>query len=184
MIRILVVDDQPVVRAGFRFLLDAEPDLEVVGEASDGDEAVRLAAELRPDVVVMDVRMPVLDGIAATRQIVSGPGPDPVPEVLVVTTFDVDEYVFAALRAGASGFLLKDSHPTVLAEAVRTVARGEALVAPRATRQLIEAFVRNPPPHSTGIDPAVVDRLTEREKDVLGLLARGLRTCRSAPGWG
>jgi DNA-binding NarL/FixJ family response regulator len=171
-LRVLVVDDQGIVRAGFAAVIDAEDDLTVVGEAADGAEAVRLAEELAPDVVVMDVRMPQLDGIAATRIIT---GRDDAPRVLVLTTFDLDAYVFDALRAGASGFLLKDIDPPDLLTAVRVVAEGEALLAPRLTRRLIEAFVRQE--RLTPPVPAEADRLEEltpREREVLTLVGRGL----------
>jgi DNA-binding NarL/FixJ family response regulator len=167
-IRVLVADDQALVRAGFRQLLEREADLEVVGEAADGVEAVELARRLRPDVVVMDIRMPNLDGLEATRRLLSGSS---TPRVLVLTTFDLDEYVFDALRAGASGFLLKDAAPEELVSAVRLVARGDALLAPSITRRVIEQFVRaaTPVPAHAG-----VDELTPREREVLLLVARGL----------
>jgi DNA-binding NarL/FixJ family response regulator len=167
-IRVLVADDQALVRAGFRQLLEREADLEVVGEAADGVEAVELARRLRPDVVVMDIRMPNLDGLEATRRLLSGSS---TPRVLVLTTFDLDEYVFDALRAGASGFLLKDAAPEELVSAVRLVARGDALLAPSITRRVIEQFVRaaTPVPAQAG-----VDELTPREREVLLLVARGL----------
>jgi DNA-binding NarL/FixJ family response regulator len=165
MIRILVVDDQALVRAGFRLILNAEPDFEVVGEAGDGDEAVEQVLETKPDVVLMDVRMPRVNGIEATRQLVDqGNG----VRVLMLTTFDLDEYVIDAFRAGASGFLLKTAPPQQLVAAVRTVHDGDALLAPASTRRLIEAFAR--PPETA---PAL-DELTARERDVLRLLARGL----------
>jgi DNA-binding NarL/FixJ family response regulator len=167
MIRVLIADDQAMVREGFSVLLGAQPDIEVVGEAVDGRDAVNQAAALRPDVVLMDVRMPVLDGLAATRLIV---GHDPAARVLVVTTFDLDEYVYEALRAGASGFVLKDASAQALAEAVRVVAAGDAMLAPSVTRRLLGTFARlgAPPPAS---DRA--ERLTERESEVLTLVARG-----------
>lgn len=165
MIRILLADDQALVRAGFRLILNAEPDFEVVGEASDGDDAVEQALDANPDVVLMDVRMPRVNGIEATRQLVErGNG----VRVLMLTTFDLDEYVIDAFRAGASGFLLKTAPPQQLVAAVRTVHEGDALLAPASTRRLIEEFAR--PPATV---PAL-DELTARERDVLGLLARGL----------
>jgi len=170
-VRVLVVDDQAVVRAGFRTMLGEEPDLEVVGQAGDGREGVRLARALRPDVVLMDVRMPGMDGIEATRRIVEDRSAD-LPRVLVLTTFDIDDYVFAALRAGASGFLLKDAEPDEIITAVRVVAGGESLLAPQVTRRLIEEFVRSTPrPAGAATD---LRRLTRRETEVLALAARGL----------
>lgn len=165
-IRVLVVDDQEMVRAGFGALLNAQPDIEVVGQAGDGAQAIIAAAELRPDVILMDVRMPVMDGLAAAREILSGPE---APRVIMLTTFDLDDYVYAALRAGASGFLLKHSTPDELASAVRVVAAGDALLAPSVTRRLVEDFTRAQP--ATTIAP---DKLTPRETDVLRLVARGL----------
>jgi DNA-binding NarL/FixJ family response regulator len=168
LIRVLLADDQVLVRSGFRLILDAQDGLEVVGEADDGRAAVEQARELRPDVVLMDVRMPVLDGIAATARVV---GEGLAGHVLVLTTFDEDRIVYDALKAGASGFLLKTAPPAQLVDAIRTVAAGEALLAPTLTRRLIEDFVRRPPPGE-----AVPDRLadlTEREREVLGLIARG-----------
>lgn len=168
MIRVLLADDQELVRSGFRLILDLAEGIEVVGEAADGREAVRLAKELQPDVVLMDVRMPELDGIEATRRLRQA-GVD--ARVLVLTTFDLDEYVYAAVRAGASGFLLKDSPRDQLVTAVRTVARGEALLAPAITQRLIERFVARPPLEEAA--PAVA-ALSRRELEVLRLLARGL----------
>ena len=170
MIRVLLADDQALVRAGFRALLDAEDDIEVVGEAGDGEEAVRLAEQLRPEVVLMDIRMPGMDGLAATRRIA---GDERLREtrIVILTTFDLDEYVFEALRAGASGFLLKDTEPVDLLHAVRAVARGDALLAPSVTRRLIEEFAaRLRAPAST----AALDLLTEREREVLALVGTGL----------
>jgi DNA-binding NarL/FixJ family response regulator len=165
-IRVLVVDDQALVRGGFSMILDAEPDVTVVGEAVDGVEATRLAAELQPDVVLMDVRMPHMDGIEATRRITAAGR----ARVLVLTTFDLDEYVWDAIVAGASGFLLKDVRPRDLGHAVRTIAAGESLVAPAVTRRLLAEFVRRPAP---GRRAARLDPLTGREVEVLGLIARG-----------
>ncbi|HEU5470929.1 MAG TPA: response regulator transcription factor [Actinophytocola sp.] len=172
-IRVVVADDQAVVRAGFRTILESEVDIEVVGEAADGAAAVAVARRHRPDLVLMDVRMPGTDGIAATRQLAGTAVPEPIP-VLVVTTFDLDEYVFAALRAGASGFLLKDTEPDELVTAVRVVAAGDGLVAPAVTRRLIAEFARvsAAPEPSSGADPLA--ELTEREREILLLIARGL----------
>ena len=170
-LRVLVVDDQALVRTGFATILGAQSDIEVVGEAEDGQAAVTLAGRLRPDVVVMDVRMPLLDGIEATRRI-AGPGvPDPV-KVLVVTTFNLDEHVYGALRAGASGFLLKDARPAELIAAVRTVAAGEALLAPAVTRALVGRFAERLRPAPA--QPAALAALTPREVEVLRLIAEGL----------
>ena len=174
MTGVLLADDQGLVRAGFRALLDAEPDIEVVAEATDGVEAVELARRERPDVVLMDVRMPGMDGLEATRHITSDPGL-PGTRVVVLTTFELDEYVFGALRAGASGFLLKDIDPPDLLTAVRVAAHGEALLAPRMTRRLIEAFVaqeREAAPAVTEGDE--LEELTPREREVLTLVGRGL----------
>jgi DNA-binding NarL/FixJ family response regulator len=167
---LVIVDDQGMVRAGFRSLLDDEPDLEVVGEAANGEEALDVVRRLRPDVTLMDIRMPVLDGLAATRALVEEGVPT---RVLVLTTFDLDEYVFEALRAGASGFLLKDAPAEELAAAIRVVAAGDSLLAPGVTRRVIDAFVRRAPSSSRAPDPGL-SRLTPRELEVLGLLARGL----------
>jgi DNA-binding NarL/FixJ family response regulator len=167
-IKVLVADDQVLVRAGFRQLLEREADLDVVGEAADGLEAVELARRVHPDVVVMDIRMPNLDGLEATRRLRTG---QPGPRVLVLTTFDLDEYVFEALRAGASGFLLKDAAPEELVSAVRLVAAGEALLAPSVTRRVIEEFARTTAP--APVNPGL-DELTAREREVLLLVARGL----------
>ena len=168
MIRVLIVDDQALVRGGFRLILETQTDITVVGEAQDGREALEKARDLRPDVVLMDVRMPELDGIEATHQILKG---EAQPRVLILTTFDADQYVYAAMKAGASGFLLKDVRPEQLAHAVRVVASGEALLAPPITRRLIEQYVRRPPPGSHA--PVELSELTERELDVLKLVARG-----------
>jgi DNA-binding NarL/FixJ family response regulator len=169
MTRILVVDDQALVRVGLRKILEAERDTEVVGEAENGEQAVFEAARLRPDVVLMDVRMPVLDGIEATARIVAA---RPVTRVLILTTFGLDAYVFEALRAGASGFMLKDAPPEEIAAAVGIVARGDALLAPAVTRSVVEEFARRSPV-SDAVPPPVVDELTPRERDVLELLVRG-----------
>ena len=167
MIRVLLADDQALVRAGFRMILKAEPGIEVVGEAGNGVEAVAYARELAPDVVLMDIRMPVLDGIEATRQVVLN---ETSPRVLVLTTFDLDEYVYGALRAGASGFLLKDAPEEQLVSAIRVIATGGSLFAPSVTRRLIEEFSRRAAPSL----PPQLDELTARELEVLRLVARGL----------
>jgi DNA-binding NarL/FixJ family response regulator len=171
-VRVLLVDDQSLVRTGFRMIIDGEADVEVVGEAADGQQAVEAAARLRPDVIVMDVRMPVLDGIEATRRLVrDGAAPD--SRVLVLTTFDADENVIEALRAGASGFLLKDVTPADFVAAIRTIAAGDALLAPTVTRRLLDRFADRLPP----VDEhrhAALRELTERETEVLRLIARGL----------
>lgn len=171
-IRVLVADDQGMVRTGFVTFLQTQPDIEVVGEAADGAEAVRLAAELRPDVVLMDVRMPVMDGIAATRAILADAGDREPPRVLVLTTFDLDEHVYDALRAGASGFLLKDASAAELADAVRIVAAGDAVISPSVTRRLIAEFARLGGPR--GPTRRQLDQLTERETEVLALVGQGL----------
>jgi DNA-binding NarL/FixJ family response regulator len=171
MIRILIADDQALVRAGFRMILEAEDDLEVVAEAADGHEAVRLAREHAPDVVLMDIRMPGIDGLEATRQLLGGRA-DGDLRILMLTTFDLNEYVYEALRAGASGFLLKDVPAEQLAEGVRTVARGDALLAPSITRRLVEEFARAAPAAPPSPPPGL-DELTTRELEVFGLLARG-----------
>jgi len=169
-VRVLVCDDQPLIRTGFATIIGAQPDLEVVGECADGRAAVDLAARVTPDVVVMDVRMPVLDGIEATR-LLAGPGvTDPV-KVLVVTTFDLDEYVYEALRAGASGFLLKDAPPAQLLDGIRTVASGAALLAPEVTRRLVGRYASRVNPPDRPLDHAT---LTPREVEVLRLVAQGL----------
>jgi DNA-binding NarL/FixJ family response regulator len=169
VIKVLVADDQPLARNGLQAMLGAQEDLEIVGEAADGAEAVEEALRLRPDVVVMDIRMPNVDGIEATRRLQEHAG---APKVLVLTTFDLDEYVYEALRAGAGGFLLKDAPPGQLAEAVRTVAAGESLLAPAITRRLVERFVSRPAPDAAARD--TFDELTERELEVLKLVAGGL----------
>jgi len=164
-VRVLIADDQALVRTGFRKILESEPDLEVVGEAADGAEAVERATILRPDVVLMDIRMPRVDGLQATRQLAGR------TRVLILTTFDIDEYVYEALRAGASGFLLKDAPADQLVTGIRVVAQGDSLLAPAITRRLIEQFARRPPPSAR---PDTVAELTTRELEVLRLLARGL----------
>ena len=169
-IRVLVADDQALVRSGFRMILEARDDIEVVGEAEDGAQALELARRRRPDVILMDVRMPRLDGVEATRRLVEAGSQ---ARVLILTTFDLDEYVYEALRAGASGFLLKDVQPAQLVEAIRVVARGEALLAPTVTRRLLDRFAQVLPA-SPGEPPPAVSSLTERELEVLGLLASGL----------
>jgi DNA-binding NarL/FixJ family response regulator len=167
-ISVLIADDQALVRAGFRMIIEAREDLAVVGEASDGEQAVRLATQTRPDVVLMDVRMPGVDGVAATARLTAAPDP---PRVIILTTYDLDEPMYAAIRAGASGFLLKDVRPADLVEAIRVVARGDALLAPTVTRRLLDRFVAidRTPPAPTG----VLVQLTDREREVLALLARG-----------
>jgi DNA-binding NarL/FixJ family response regulator len=169
MIRVLIADDQALVRAGFRMILEAQDDIDVVGEAGDGHEALDLARTRRPDVALMDVRMPRLDGLEATRRLAAAPPPG--TRVLVLTTFDSDEVVYEALKAGAAGFLLKTAPPAFLVESIRLVHGGEALLAPAITRRLIEEFVRRPAPG--GLPPALAE-LTERERGVLRLIARGL----------
>jgi DNA-binding NarL/FixJ family response regulator len=167
-IKVLIADDQALVRSGFRMILQARDDLEVVGEASDGEHAIRLVEQTRPDVVLMDVRMPGLDGVAATARLTAA---GDTPKVIILTTYDLEEPLYAALRAGASGFLLKDVRPADLVEAIRVVAGGDALLAPTATRRLLDRFL------ITDVTPAApsdtLDRLTEREREVLTLLARG-----------
>jgi DNA-binding NarL/FixJ family response regulator len=170
MTSVLVVDDQTLVRAGFCFLVDASPDLEVVGEAADGRDAVAIARTTRPDIVLMDIRMPQLDGIEATRQILSDPDAGHT-RVLILTTFDLDEYVYAALRAGASGFLLKDSPPEDLLDAIRVIAAGNALLAPSVTRTLIEEFAKQVAP--TVVNERILELITPREREVLCSVARG-----------
>ena len=175
MIKVVIADDQALVRGGFRMILDAQPDIEVVGEASDGREALANVRELQPDVVLMDVRMPELDGLEATRRLRLNPD---APRVLVLTTFDNDEYAYDAMKAGASGFMLKAVRPEQLAEAVRVVAAGDTLLAPSVTRRLIEEFVQRPPP---GVEtPERLDELTGRELDVMKLVARGMSNSRIA----
>jgi len=169
VIRVLIADDQALVRGGFHSILAGQGDIEVVGEAEDGRQTVDAVEQLRPDVVLMDIRMPGVDGIEATRRIVTRGLPT---RVLVLTTFDVDEYVYEAMKAGASGFLLKTAPPRQLAEAVRTIAAGDALLAPSVTRRLVEQFVRRPPPGT--VVPPGLEELTERELDVFKLLARAL----------
>ena len=166
MIRILLVDDQALVRAGFRMILDAEDEMEVIGEAADGRDAVDQVRSLRPDIVLMDIRMPELDGLEATRRIVEA---DPESRILILTTFDIDEYVYRALRAGASGFVLKDDPPEQLIAAVRTIAGGDALLSPSITKHVIAQFtkVHQQPP------PQAVETLTEREMDVFRLITKG-----------
>jgi DNA-binding NarL/FixJ family response regulator len=168
-IRVVIADDQGMVRSGFSTLLNSEPDIEVIGEAVNGQEAIARAAQLRPDVMLMDVRMPVLDGLQATREITAVPG---APRVLVLTTFDLDDYVYQALRWGASGFLLKDASARELADAVRVVAAGDALLSPGVTRRLIVEFARMGAPR--GPSRESLDGLTERECEVLALVARGM----------
>jgi DNA-binding NarL/FixJ family response regulator len=171
-IRVLLVDDQPLLRTGFRMILSAEPDLTIVGEAADGASGVEAARRLQPDVVLMDIRMPGMDGIAATRAL-AGPGVENPAKVLILTTFGLDEYVVEALRAGASGFLLKDAPPEDLVDAIRIVAAGEALLAPSVTRRLLDRVASRLPPATENAIPALSE-LTDREMEVLKLIARGL----------
>jgi DNA-binding NarL/FixJ family response regulator len=171
VIRVLIVDDQSLVRAGFRMILEAEEDIEVVGEAADGLTAVLAARETEPDVILMDVRMPNVDGLEATRRLLEGK--EAGPRILILTTFDLDEYVYEALRAGASGFLLKDTPPEQLVEAIRIVAGGDALLAPQITRRMIAEFVRHPPAAARQAPPGL-DELTARELEILRYIARGL----------
>jgi DNA-binding NarL/FixJ family response regulator len=171
VIRVLIVDDQSLVRTGFRMILEAESDVEVVGEAADGAEALDVAAELEPDVILMDVRMPNVDGLDATRRLLDGKTEG--PRVLILTTFDLDEYVYEALRVGASGFLLKDTPPEQLVEAIHVVANGDALLSPVITRRVIEQFVRRPPDSVRKPAPEL-EELTARELEMLRYVARGL----------
>jgi DNA-binding NarL/FixJ family response regulator len=171
VIKVLLVDDQALVRAGFRMILDAESGIVVVGEAADGAEAIRQVRDLRPDVVLMDIRMPELDGLEATRRILAS-GEDG-PRILMLTTFDLDEYVYEALRAGASGFLLKDTPPEQLVSAIHVIAEGDALLSPSITKRVISEFVRGTGPKPQAQFPRLAD-LTAREREVLGAIARGL----------
>ena len=172
MIRVVLVDDQPIVRAGFRMILRDEPDIDVVGEAADGMQALDLAARVDPDVIVMDIRMPVLDGVATTRRLTADPGAR--GRVLILTTFDADEHVVEALRAGASGFLLKDATPEAFVDAVRTVAAGDALLAPSVTRRLLDRFRDRLPAPAAEASSGRLAVLTDREREVLALVAHGL----------
>jgi len=172
MITVLLADDHPLIRKGFRLILDAEPDIDVAGEAGDGATAVSMCTELRPDVVLMDVRMPGKDGIAATRDILAAGLPS---KVLILTTFDLDDYVYAGLRAGASGFLLKDTQPEGLVAAIRTIAAGDAVIAPAATRRLIRQFTTQQPELPSSRRAAQIQQaLTSREQDVFSLIAAGM----------
>jgi len=182
MIRVVLADDQVLVRTGFRALLDSEDDIEVVGEAADGAEAVSLALELRPDVVLMDIRMPGVDGLTAARQITDNPGLADV-KVLVLTTFEVDEYVYEALDAGASGFLVKHTEPAELIRAVRVVDAGDALLSPGVTKRLIAAFTESRIGNTASPDLAVVELLTERERQAVELVAAGMSNAEIAEGW-
>ena len=170
-IGVLIADDQPMVRAGLRMILELEPDIDIVGEAADGEEAVSLAAQTAPDVILMDVRMPHLDGLEATRRIVGGR--EDGPRVLILTTFDLDAYVYEALQSGASGFVLKDIQPEKLVDAIHVIAQGAALLSPTVTRRLIEEFVRRPPDVANP-PPRELEQLTARESEILRLVARGL----------
>ena len=170
-IGVLIADDQPMVRAGLRMILELEPDIDIVGEAADGNEAVAVAAATEPDVILMDVRMPNLDGLEATRRIVGSR--EDGPRVLILTTFDLDVYVYEALASGASGFVLKDIEPEKLVDAIRIIANGEALLSPTVTRKLIEEFVRRPP-EVVRQSPRELEQLTAREAEIMALVARGL----------
>jgi DNA-binding NarL/FixJ family response regulator len=176
-VRVLLVDDQALVRGGLKLIIDAQPDLQVVGEAADGRQGIEAFHQVRPDVVVMDIRMPHLDGVEATRRL-AGPDSPYRARVLILTTFDLDEYVYDALRAGASGFMLKDAPPSELVQAIRVVADGDALLAPSVTRRLIASFVSKSPPNQGG--PAGLSQLTDREVEVLKLIARGLSNAQIA----
>jgi DNA-binding NarL/FixJ family response regulator len=171
-ISVLIVDDQALVRAGFRMILESEPEIDIVGEAEDGLQAVEAVRELRPDVVLMDIRMPNLDGLEATRRILAAA--EAAPRVLMLTTFDLDEYVYEALRAGASGFMLKDTPPEQLVAAIHVVASGDALLSPAITKRVIEEFIRRPPSSVTVQPSPRMAELTARELEVLGFMARGL----------
>lgn len=171
-IRVLIADDQALVRAGFRVLLEAAPDIEVVGEAEDGEQVIALAEELNADVILMDIRMPGTDGLEATRRILDKHAPESGPRVLVLTTFDIDDYVYEALRSGASGFLLKDTDPAQLVEAIHVVARGDALLAPSVTRRLVREFASRPEVRRA--HPDRLNVLTERELEVMSAVAQGL----------
>jgi DNA-binding NarL/FixJ family response regulator len=170
-IGVLIADDQPMVRAGLRMILELEPDIDIVGEAADGNEAVAVAAATEPDVILMDVRMPNLDGLEATRRIVGSR--EDGPRVLILTTFDLDVYVYEALASGASGFVLKDIEPEKLVDAIRVIANGDALLSPTVTRKLIEEFVRRPPEVERP-SPRELEQLTAREAEIMALVARGL----------
>jgi DNA-binding NarL/FixJ family response regulator len=170
MTRVLLADDQALLRGGLKLMLEAQDDLEVVGEAGDGREAVEAVRKLNPDVVLIDIQMPVMDGVEATRRILTGPGPH--PRVVILTTFDFDEYLYEGIRAGACGFLLKSAPPEQLVGGVRAAMAGDALLAPEVTRRLLDGFVRRPPPGATV--PPGLEELTDREREVLELMANGL----------